>query len=252
MQLLFPPNRVGASPGESILGISWGPRSNFLFASTYSDVELLLGHSRAPFDDLSLVFADNFDGAPTRVFSGDYVVPNSLGTAWFPWPAFTTDFEYDGARSLLLDVNVPTGASTFQLFRSTSLAAFPKIRIFGAASAPVASFGEATLYHTRFSIARLRSVAQSTFFDTGVDDADFSAAAVRTTAFPAGSELALEVEGAEDADRNGVPDPGTLTGFRTDPNAIDGSRLVRFRLGFKASQPNGEVPRVTSVAIPFR
>lgn len=252
IQLVYSPSQVGAAPGESILGISWGPRSNFTFPATYFGTEVLLGHSRRPSGDLSRVFASNFDGPPSLVFGGDYAVPGQLDTPWFPWPEFTSDFEYDATRSLVLDVNVPAGAATFQLFRATSVAAEPRTRIFGEAGATLAAFGEATVYHTRFSIARWRSVAQSTFFDTGLDDPDYSAPAVRAAALPAGTELSVELEGAEDADRDGAPDPGTLTGFRADANEIDGRRLVRFRLRMRANPATGAVPVATSVSVPYR
>jgi len=215
-------------------------------------VEVLLGHSSAPLDDLRFAFGENFGEPPTRVFLGDYAVPNGLNSPWFPWPQFTSAFEYDGVRSLILDVNVPTGAQTFQLFRSTSVAALPKTRIFGAASAPVASAGETTIYHMRFTVSRIRSVAQSTFYDTGIADPDYGVPAVRTASLPDGTEVVLEVEGAEDDDANGIPDPGTFTGFRANTNGIDGSRLVRFRLSLRANPTLATVPSVTSVSIPFR
>jgi len=250
--MLYLPGDLGTAPGESIVGLSWGPRSNFVFASTYSGISLLLGHFRAEASGLRFRFDNNFDRPPTRVFSGDYATTSSLSADWFPWPQFTTDFEHDGSSGVVLEVNVPQGASTFQLFRSRSTAPLPRRRLYGNPGEAIGTTGELTAYHMRFSVARLRAIAQSRFFDTGFDDPDYLPLAIRAAAAPAGTEIVAEVEGAEDANRDGVPDPGTLTGFRSDPDEIDGSRLVRFRLRLKANAATGDVPRVTSASIPFR
>lgn len=252
VQFLYSASDLAASPGESVMGIEWGPRSNFVFAATYSGTELLLGHARSTPDGLALSFQDNFDDAPVRVFSGDYAVPSSLSTTYFPWPTFATDFEYDSFRDLVFEVRVPPGAQTFQLFRNSSIAAVPRTRIVGAFGEPFAASGERTTYHARFSFRRVRSVAQSRFYDTGIDDPDYLPPALRIAAHPPGTVIALEVEGADDADRDGLPDPGSETGFRVDPDEIDGKRLVRFRVGFKANLDTGEVPSVGAVTIPFR
>lgn len=251
-QMLFDAERIGAERGESIMGMSWGPRSNFVFASSYARTSVLLGHARFSPGGLTLSYDSNFDGAPTRVFEGTYATANRTDATWFPWPQFTTDFEYDGVRDLVFEVNVPAGATTYQLFRANWTSRVPLRRLIGSPGAAVGLPGGDALYHTRFSLARVRSVAQSTWFDTGLPDPDYREPVVRVASLPAGTEVVADYDGAEDDDLDGAPDPGTETGFSSDVDALDGKRLVRFRLRLKGNLGSGAVPRVTAVSIPFR
>jgi len=251
-QMLYRASEVGAMPGESIVGMSWGPRSNFVFAATYANTRLLLGLARFSPGGLALDYDSNYAEPPTRVFSGSYTTPSRNDAQFFPWPAFSTDFECDGTSDVVFEASVPASLATYQLFRNNWTSRFPVRRLWNAPGSTTGNAGGDALYHTRFQIARVRSIAQSTWLDTGIANADYRPAIVRTALLPAGTEVTLELEGAEDTNGDGLPEPGSQTGFTTIADALDGSRLVRFRLRLKGNLAAGTVPRVTAVVIPFR
>lgn len=252
-QMLYPNRRMRFEPGESILALSWGPKSNFVFASRYSDLEIKLGHAAG--SSLLPEFDSNYspDG-PQQVYRGDYELPNSLNSNWFPWPEFETDFEWrEPSPGLILEIGVPPGGDTFQIFRNQFTDAPVNRRIiapFGADRSPHGP--EDTLYHARFTVAKTTTIAQSVFYDSGISDPDYLVPRVTARTLPEGTSFELELEGAEDDDENGIPDPGSATGFHSDADRLDGSRLVRFRITLKGNPRSGRVPVLDAVSLAFR
>lgn len=239
---------------ESLVGWEWGPRSNFVFAADYRGMTVSVGHTRADaVTGLSFVFGDTFAGFPdnpTRVFSGDYATSNSLASTYFSWPAFETDFEYDGASNVAIDVDVPPGASTFQLFRSASPGPTPVRRTFGPSGSAIAAAGENTVYHSRFTFVRKKSVAVSRLIDTGTANPDFVEPLVVFDPSREGATFEITFSG-EDEGVGGGPN-GNPVGPFSDLNELDGIRHVSFRIVLEADPFTGVVPRVDSVSIAWR
>lgn len=240
---------------ESLIGWEWGPRSNFVFAADYPAVVMAVGHTnRTIFNDgLTFRFQDNFAGFPnnpTIVFSGTYSVPNNLNAPYFTWPEFQTDFEYNGTNNLCLELDVPPGAQTFQLFRNNSTAALPRRRIYGAAGSDTGPTGENTIYHARFSFIRKKSFGISRLIDTGTADPDYTEPLVIADSNRVGASYVLSFK-AEDQGAGGTAD-GNRVGPFTDINRIDGRRFFIFRFELNADPFTGVIPRVDSLSLGWK
>ena len=239
----------------SLIGWEWGPRSNFVFASNYRGVTVAVGHTMKGIftDGLAFRFQENFGGFPnnpTTIFSGTYSVPNSLTSSYFPWPEFQTDFEYNGVNNVCLEVNVPPGGETFQLFRSNSTACVPRRRIYGAAGADQAVAGENTIYHSRFSFIRKKSFGVSRLIDTQTSNPDYTEPLVIADTLRIGATYVLTFS-AEDEGAGGSAD-GNRVGPFADVNRIDGKRFFIFRFALNADPFTGVIPRIDSISLGWR
>jgi len=252
-QMKFAPEDVGAGIGESILAMSWSPRSDFVFASTYADMKVRLGH----FDDrlgasLLGTFDLNYDGRrvgdPATVFQGDYSLPNAQNQVWVPWPSFQGPFEYDNAQSLVFEIDFPMGGQTFQLFRNRSPTVLPANRIFadGGAATKI-NVGDNTHYDTQFLLVQDRAHAQTTWQDTGLGSPDYRTPIVVVGQEPAGTSVQVQYEGA-----TSPSDTSSYTGFQSDIDRLDGLRYIRFRVVLRGDAQSGAVPVVRKVLIPYR
>jgi hypothetical protein len=262
-QLLYSGSEIGLQRGESILGLSWGPKSNFVFASTYPDIEIKLGPGIFSNRGLDQEYDLSYLEPPVVVYRGDYTVPNSLDSPWQPWPQFTSDFDYrfdydrpDGLQArVVVELSAPPGGDTYQLFRHTftpgrgGITRTRNIGPFGSSTATNPQ--EITTYSMRFQVALTRTFAVSRFYDSGVASPDW----MRPRGvgdLPPGTSIAIEVEGARDDDGDGQPDPGTASGFTRDVDAIDGLRLIRFRITLRGNVNAGTTPVARRVVIPYR
>lgn len=255
LHMLFMPEDLAALPGESIIGMEWSPRSDFTFASTYENVAVRLGHLAQNRPWLSQQFSTNFDqhdnGVPTTVFEGQYDLANNLNAPWEAWPEFQSSFEYDNDTPVVFEYDMPAGGDTYQLFRNTSTSFSPNRRVFGDGGATIAGFGnENTTYSTRFVLVQDRGVARSLWYSTGTSSPDYSAPYVNIGNLPEGSAVELEFEGARDINNDGIPDPGSQSGFRSDIDEIDGLPLIRFRCSLRAIDGE-DVAIVRAIVIPF-
>ena len=258
LHMLFHPAVLGAMPGESVVGMEWSPRSDFVFVSSYQDSSMTMAHLpiRGPIPTLQLNYEQNLDraagAAPTTVFEGEFRVENALSQPWEPWPTFATSFEYDNERALVFEWDMPEGGDTYQLFRNNSTSVSPNNRIFGNGGSDRATFGfEDTTYWTRFILLQDRALARSNFLKPDADQPDYSPALVRLGANnPEGTSVDIEYEGALDNNGDGQPDVGTLTGFRANVDDLDGLPLIRFRLTLRPNEAE-EVPVVKAVILPF-
>jgi hypothetical protein len=286
MQLLhfrddFRDRTSGQGPfAESFIAMSWGPRSNYVFAATYPLVTLQLGHSDATVSaGLAATFDRNFSSVPnnpTVVFEGTYTIPNSVHSPWYPWPEFTTDFEYRGTGTIVFEANVAPGGETYQLFRNTSTASTPLRRIYDrynatAASCPClpptppaqcpssAGCAENTVYHQQFVLASKKSYGVSRYYDTQSGSPDYAAALIvfdESRGGPCGPAerngcFIVTWDGAH-ANASGRPDPMTQTGFSEDINRVDGHRFIRFEILFNGHAFSGNVPVIHSVSFAYQ
>jgi len=249
-QMLFTPENTGTpNQGEVLIGMAWWPASNFLFASTYQDVEIRLGHKPGGTIGLDRAYDENYDGSPVIVYEGDYEVPNSLDTMWFDWPDFTSFFEYDGERGLVFEVSVPPGADTFQLFRNISTRSVPRRRNI----APFGSFqatnpGENTTYATRFDFSRIRTIAYSRWQNTGFEFPDYLDPVLDEAPDRPGASIVVEWQGAVDDGQGG---PGETTDWFEDIQAIDRFQFFRYRVNLIADPVGGTIPALRSLSVVY-
>jgi len=257
-QMRFESAAVGAVRGESIVGMNWAPRSNYLFPSSYPDMEVRLGYFAGtdaqgldPFFDLN--FDPDHPEQPLLVFQGNYEVPSSLDAPWHPWPEFSIFFPCDDdPRPIVFDVQIPEGGDTYQLLRNKSTASFPRNRLLANYGEDHAiNWSENTQYNTQFVLQAVRSFAQSRFVDFGSEAIDYFTPRVESGPLPAGTSVKIELEGARDLDQDGLPDPETATGWRENADEVDGYRYVRFRVTLQGNPVSGGVPEVRLVVLPF-
>ncbi len=274
LQMLYLHDDFGNLGLESIVSMAWGPRSNYVFASTYPTIQLKLGHSRVGSSPgLSNQFDLNYEGFesnPTVVYEGSYRVENRLNASWQDWPEFFTDFEYRGQGSIVWEANVAPSGTTFQGIRYTWTAPAPSRRIFDAYNASIATCpaavpggfagcGENTIYHQQFVVARKKSFGVSQFYDTREDRPDYARPLVRFDE-PRGGPCVTNQRGGcfvvmwegADATLTGEIDLDTRTGFAENIDTVDGHRFIRFEILFNGNPFSGVVPVVDSVTIPYR
>ncbi|MBI1852624.1 MAG: hypothetical protein HYR85_19955 [Planctomycetes bacterium] len=266
-------NNGGSEPGaESFISMSWGPKSNFVFASIYPLVTLKLGHSLADNSSgLQTTFDANYQGFtnnPTTVYSGPYEVRNQLTSQWQPWPQFAQDFEYSGASAVVWEAS-GAGAdgpntSTYQLFRNTSTAPSPSRRIYDVYNAttatcpPSTGCAENTIYHQQFVLATKKSFGVSSYYDSGISNPDYGGSLVIFDANRGGPCVGISHTGCfsvtwegADATPAGTPDLATATGFSSDINIADGRRFIRFEIEINGDPFTGIVPIIDSVSFDF-
>jgi hypothetical protein len=180
------------------------------------------------------------------MFHGDYEVPNSLHTEWYPWPEFRTAFEYDDSRGLILEVNCPPGGDTYQLFRHTSTNWIPRRRNIGPYDVDVATNAdENTQYSVRADYTSTLSKAYSRFFDTGTPMPRYLEPVVDLVPDRPGTEVRVQWQGAPDDGNGGPGEPRSV--FVDNIFLLDKYRHVRFRVDLRADSQTGIVPAVRSI-----
>lgn len=248
-QMKFEEYQVQSLPGESIIGMSWSPRSSYVFASTYRNVMLRLGHfSGRSFDSLGPEFDGNYLPAPANpvtVFQGNYALENDVDREWVEWPEFIRDFDYDGRHPLLIEFDMPEGGDTYQLFRCryTPMTGI-LTRAFangGEGSAPW-TLMDFTRYCQRFVLVSKRSSAQSVPIGTVRSNPDFEAFNLHVD--PERPTTAVRVSWA------GWQGP-LLTEFSEDVDSADGFPEFLFRIELVADPTTGVPPAVLHLRIAY-
>ncbi len=259
-------NSGGAGNLESVISISWGPQSNFVFAAMYPTVAVSVGHTRqsSTASGLATTFSANFSGFPdnpTKVYEGVYDVPNALNEAFFPYPTFSTDFEYDGRSNVVLELDVAPGGTSFQLFKNESSACLPRFRVFGgyqraqAGGAPGSQCGagENTRYQHRLKLVLKKSYGVSLDLDTNDSNPDYQSSLVISDSARIGSSFDLTFTGKPP--NNNIPpqgDDALAVGPVQDIDLIDGLRFVSFTFELNADPFTGIVPLIDSLSFTFR
>jgi hypothetical protein len=251
-QMIFYRTNTGEpEDGEVLTGMSWSPRSSYLFASTYRDLRFAVGHFTGGTNTgLGRTYSLNYIGEPITMFEGDYEVPSSLATEWYPWPEWSSYFPYDPSNSLVFEVDCPPGGDTYQLFRNQSAASLPRRRNIGpAGAADATNRDENTQYRTRFEFARITTVAYSRFFDTGVARPNYLDPVIELEPDRPGTSVAVQWQGAMD-DGNGQPtEPFSV--FVDDIELLEIFQHLRFRVLLTADPLNQILPAVRSVAVAY-
>lgn len=261
------------SPG-AITEIAWGPATNALFASTYPNIQIRLGHTKDTAGVISTIFADNFkDGQPLPHFNGLYDLPQRADIApgdpfggYWPFPALSTPFDYNGDNGLLMDYQVDGAPDCQQLrfwfFGVAGNPANPGIRQIVANSKSggidnMTGGGQPLVYDMQFTKRRRLTYAQSLFYDTARATPDYGQVILSPPQQPGGASFILEFQGAD-----GMPDPQDPTKIVEDPSTLtpwsssidvsDGKRLIRFRITLIANLNSDTLAAFQSIQIPFQ
>lgn len=259
-----------AELGQSaaITQIGWGPSSNALFASNHTSVAVTLGHSQG--DALSTSMSNNFDvGTPVKVVDTSYIIPqratidppcnaDSCAVGYWPLPAFSNFFEYNGKNNLIVDIDSSMGTN-YQITRIFfGPVGFPNRNVFGNTGSSSASLSQPVVQDMQFTKKRRTTVAQSLFYDSGQNNPDYSTPILAPATQTGGTSIQLAYEGAEGIlfpipgnPNNVIPDPTTYTGLVTNLDQLDGYRFIRFRGVFVSNVSTGQVPTLSSISIPY-
>ncbi len=236
---------------EYIVGMSWGPKSNFVFDSGYRGLVMKLGVRVLNPPELSFVYEDNFDlsvpGNPATVFEGDYYVRNALDREWEPWPDFQDCILWESNRNLMLDVRIPDNGDTFQLFRNDSTRSFPRNRIFSNADDDRGRNGrENTQYEHRFELVRSISRALSKGYEAPALAPDYEAYLVVSDPSRTGTSIDVRFAGTS------VGDEPRVEQFDPDIDVADSREAIAFLIDLVGNPMTGVVPRVDSIHIAVR
>ena len=279
-QCLYMQEEVGEA--GTIASAGWGPDSDALFAATHDRIILKFGQFSA--ENLTSTYVDNFNiGAPVRVYDGPYSIPQKANISepnenpvdltddFWPWPTFSAYFEYDGVNNLVFDMDVVEGTN-FQIhrvyyglsFSNPAISTIPNRRLygpFGAEEGPPPTFQppgnpEPTVYDMEFTKRRRITIAQSFWYNSFVNNANYGTPILSPPTQPGGATFVLEWDGAK-----GMPHPlnpglivvdeSTSTGFVENIDILDGYRFIRFRFTLIANLISDTVPEINSLTIPY-
>lgn len=254
---------------NAITAMGWGPSSNLIYSANYPNVRITLGHTQS--DNLSANMSNNFDtGLPVTVYSGNYVIPyhggsidppcqtDACAVGFWPLPAFSNFFEYNGKNNLLVDINSGYG-KTYQITRIFyGAATFPTTHTFAGTDANIGTLLEPAVTDMQFTFKRRTTIGQSKFIDSGQSNPNYSAPILTPPSQSGGTSATIEFEGAKGIlfpipgnPNNTIPDPTTYTGFVSNIEQLDNHRFIRFRVTFVANVNTNQVPYLTNIAIPF-
>jgi hypothetical protein len=271
-QWIYFQSDLGAA--AAITQVDWGPSSNALFASNHGRVIVILGHTQG--SSLGTSMANNFDvGTPVKVADAAYNIPqranigqsqepptfdgtDATANGFWPFPLFSNFFEYNGKNNLLLDVDASLGTN-YQITRIFfGPVGFPNVHTFGATGTGTGILVEPAVTDMRFTKKLRTTVAQSKFYNSGVNVPDYSTPVLIPSTQAGGTQLLMEYEGAKGIlfpipgnPNNVIPDPTTFTGYVTNVDQLDGYRFIRFRATCIANVGTGQVPVLKSVSVPY-
>jgi len=264
----------------TIIRVAWGPDSDATFAATYGDVIMRLGHKKG---DTSLTTGSltsqfDVDGFVTVVNSVDYIVPQAANTGgglindhFLDWPQLESFFEFDGVNDVIVDIEAKEG-NTFQTFRTflsltqvwgtcncTTFAGCQPDNSIGQRQAdstygadflnpspiPLTVANPAPFVHVmEFELAKLRSDAQSKYYDTKTPEPDYLTPILNPLVQAAGATISMTYSGSMD---------GILEDVAFTPNVddVDDHQYIRFHVIMRANLFTGGRPRLSLLEIPF-
>ena len=264
----------------TIIRVAWGPDSDATFAATYEDVIMRLGHKKG---DTSLTTGSltaqfDVDGFVTVVNLVDYLVPQAANTGgglindhFLDWPELESFFEFDGVNDVIVDIEAKEG-NTFQTFRTF----LSLTQVFGVCSCssfagcqPDNSIGQrqadstygadflnpspipltvanpAPFVHVmEFELAKLRSDAQSSYYNTKTPEPDYLTPILNPLVQAAGATVSMTYSGSID---------GILEDVAFTPNVddVDDHQYIRFHVIMRANLFTGGRPRLALIEIPY-
>lgn len=215
-----------------------------------------------------------------RVFgAASYTVAANIG-AFYPYPAFTTPFDFapipttPGGGNLVLEMNIEPGSQCPNFHRYRATAATPVRRIIGvplsavpAGNTAIAAFGGFDIYRTRFTFVGRRSTARSLWYDSGAAAPVYAGFQLSPSPVPgavggqpAGTQSVWTLDGFAGA---GTPVPAavpTASGVVVDAAGVVQSnaltaltnaqcRFFRFRVDFLANTATNASPSFDALIV---
>ena len=265
-QWIYTQAELGTS--AAITQVNWAPSSNALFASFHNNVTVVMGHTQG--DALSTAMDNNFDvGSPVKVADASYIIPqrasvdppcqsDACAVGYWPLPAFSDFFEYNGKNNVVLDISADLGTN-YQITRIFfGPVGFPNRHTFGAVGGTTGTLAEPVVQDMQFIKKRRTTIGQSLFYDSGVGNPDYATPVVLPSTQVGGTAAGVEYEGAKGIlfpipsnPNNVIPDPTTFTGFVTNMDQLDGYRFIRFRVTLVSNVNSGQVPLIKSIDLPY-
>jgi len=233
---------------------------------------------------------------PVRIYDGAYTLPQNadikrpppLGInpydpvtqptqfqAWagfWPFPNFTSYYEYDGQNNLLLDFDTQAGTN-FQIMRVEDGWSFtnpppatpvvsarrlhgPSGATKGDPPAPTRSNPDPIVYDMSFTKARRVTVGQSRFYNANVKNPNYGTPIITPPVQKGGATFTLEIEGQDGMPNPAnpfqtIPDPATSTGWVTNMDLVDGKQFFRFRVTLFANLISETVVDIDAIQFPF-
>jgi hypothetical protein len=264
----------------TIIRIAWGPDSDATFAATYPDLIMRLGHKKGAtsLTEGSLNSQFDVDGFVTVVNLVDYIVPQRANTGgglindhFLDWPQLESFFEFDGINDMIVDIEAKEG-NTFQTFRtflaltqtfgtcncSTFFGCQPDNSIgqrqadstYGSdflnpAPIPLTVANPAPFVHVmEFELAKLRSDAQSTWYDTKTPEPDYLTPILNPLVQAAGATISMSYSGSHDGIVEDVA-------FSPSVDDVDDHQYIRFHVIMRANLFTGGRPRLALIEIPY-
>jgi hypothetical protein len=272
-QMVYRVTDLGASGEEEwVTGLHWRPFGTVAF-TLFPRVQITLSHShvvpdysidpfsalpRFPNSGLSTTFAQNYkpNQQPVVVHDGAYVVdPRAQRPdGYLPYPAIRP-YPYNGLDSLLVEFRVPAngaippGAMIDIMVMSSPL---PNARAYanGTAATPVDPFavasgqGDNSLHHLLVQLEKVRSVATSPWLQAPAGTAAVWYPAHVAASLPAGTSVALEYRGANDAQGNGA------TIWLPDTLHARGKPWLQVRATLAGAPRSTLVPSIDTLVLP--
>ena len=267
----------------TIIRAAWGPDSDAIFAATYPNTRMLIGHHKGgtPLSNSGLFAQFDVDGYVQVAGPLTYQVGQAANLggptgfdAYYDWPQFQTFFDFDGINDLILDIEAQEG-NTYQGIRTfLSVTQLPGgatcdcVTIFNGQCnvAPGSPFRQAdTVWGSdilnpspsaatanpapfvnvmEFELAKLRSDAQSLWYDSLIEDPDYLTPIFTPIVQPGGSTIEISWSGSADGITEDVP-------FTPNINACDGLQYIRFHAVLRSNIFTGGRPRIDRMEIPY-
>jgi len=276
--------RTGELGGNgTIIRAAWGPDSDAIFAATYPNTIVRVGHHKGgtPLSNGGLFSQFDVDGYVQVAGPLTYQVGQAANLGgptgfdgYYDWPSFQTFFDFDGINDLLVDIEAQEG-NTYQGIRTfLAVSQLPGgavcdcVTIFGgqcnvAAGSPFRQgdtvWGSDILNPSpsaaianpapfvnvmEFELAKLRSDAQSLWYDSLVEDPDYLTPILTPIVQPGGSSIEITWSGSVDGITEDVP-------FTSNINACDGLQYIRFHTVMRSNIFTGGRPRIDRMEIPY-
>ncbi len=264
----------------TIIRIAWGPDSDATFAATYPDLIMRLGHKKGAtsLTEGSLNSQFDVDGFVTVVNLVDYIVPQRANTGgglindhFLDWPQLESFFEFDGINDMIVDIEAKEG-NTFQTFRTflalvqqwgtcscsnfagcqpdNSIGQRQADSTYGSdflnpAPIPLTVANPAPFVHVmEFELAKLRSDAQSTWYDTKTPEPDYLTPILNPLVQAAGATISMSYSGSHDGIVEDVA-------FSPSVDDVDDHQYIRFHVIMRANLFTGGRPRLALIEMPF-
>lgn len=279
LQDLYRQGELGAR--GTVTRAAWGPDSDATFAATYSGVIVRLGHKAKNTSFAQSGLFANFDvnGFVTVVNKVTYTVPQAadingapINDGYLDWPKFETFFEYDGQNDLVIDMEAEEG-NTFQTFRTyitVSYLGFGTCSCFSFAGCTPNNSGGLrqanSTYNSdflnpapipltvvnpapfidvmQFELAKLRSDAQSLYYDTKSLDPDYLAPIINPLVQNGGATIQVTWSASADGIVEDVP-------FTPNIDDCDHYQYLRFHFILRSNIFTSARARVELVEVPF-